>query len=108
MNEALMADDTNDFTKLSNLYQATYEKFNERFEKEQQASQNGLSDPVGTLIENIEEYTHAEYYKDKQLFADFDGVGEYCKRFIFRPLKNLLAGTKEMDAEYSVSGDEDE
>ena len=107
MNEALMADDTNDFTKLSNLYQTTYDKFNERFQKEQQASQNGASDPVGTLIENIEEFTPAEYYKDKKLFADADGIGEYCKRFIFRPLKNLLTGTKEMDAEYSVSGDDD-
>lgn len=60
-------------------------------------------DPLGTWIADIEKYTPAEYYKDKELFRDADGIGGYASRFIFRPLKNLLTGTKELDKEFSLS-----
>ena len=42
---------------------------------------------------------------------DFDSLKEYLERFIFRPLKNLLIGTREFDGEFNVeedsSGDKD-
>ena len=54
------------------------------------------------MIRTIEQYTPAEYYADKTLFKDADGIGEYFDRFIKRPLKNIFSGTKEMDLEYRV------
>jgi hypothetical protein len=35
-----------------------------------------------------------------------DGLGEYVERFIFRPLKNWLTGSKDKDPEYSIGVDE--
>ena len=63
-------------------------------------------DPLGVWISNIEKYTPAEYYKDKSLYNDADGIGSYASRFIFRPLKNLLTGSKELDKEFSLSKEE--
>ena len=63
-------------------------------------------DPLGVWISEIEKYTPAEYYKDKKLYHDADGFGSYASRFIFRPLKNLLTGSKELDKEFSLSKEE--
>ena len=60
-------------------------------------------DPLGMWISDIEKYTPAEYYKDKELYRDADGIGSYASRFIFRPLKNLLTGSKELDKEFNLS-----
>ena len=61
------------------------------------------------LIRDIEQYTPAEYFKDKKLFRDADGLGEYFQRFVTRPLRNLMSGEKVMDPEFRVTGrDEDE
>lgn len=60
-------------------------------------------DPLGVWISDIERFTPAEYYKDKKLYHDADGLGSYASRFIFRPLKNLLTGSKELDKEFSLS-----
>lgn len=61
-------------------------------------------DPLGTWISDIEHFTPAEFYKDKSLYNDADGLGSYASRFIFRPLKNLLTGSKELDKEFNLSG----
>ena len=63
--------------------------------------------PVGEMIRDIEEFCPAEYYKDKKLFVDFDSLKEYIERFMFRPLRNLLTGSKELDKEFSLSDSED-
>ena len=64
---------------------------------------------AGVSIATIEKYTPAEFYKDKKLYKDFDGIGGIIKRFFTRPLKNLQFGTNEPDPEYSIEdGDEDE
>jgi len=60
-------------------------------------------DPLGMWIKDIEQYTPAEFFKDKTLYKDSDGLGSYASRFIFRPLKNLLTGSKELDKEFSLS-----
>lgn len=59
--------------------------------------------PLGEMIRDIEEYCPAEYYRDKKLFADFDKLREYIDRFMTRPLRNLLTGSKELDKEFSLS-----
>jgi len=55
----------------------------------------------------ISKYTPEEYYKDKKLYKDFDGIGEYFKRFVLRPLKNLQLGTTDRDKEFFVSDEEE-
>lgn len=59
-------------------------------------------------IKDIEQYRPAEYFKDKSLYEDFDGIKEYFERFILRPMKNLLTGTREFDKEFSVEEGEEE
>ena len=63
--------------------------------------------PLGEMIRDIEEYCPAEYYKDKKLYADFDHLREYIERFMTRPLRNLLTGSKELDKEFSLSDAEE-
>lgn len=59
-------------------------------------------------IKDIEQYRPAEYFKNKSLYEDFDGIKEYFERFILRPMKNLLTGTREFDKEFSVEEGEEE
>lgn len=62
----------------------------------------------GVFMEQISQYTPEEYYKDKKLYADFDGIGQTFERFVLRPLKNLLLKTNERDPEYNVEDVVDE
>lgn len=62
---------------------------------------------VGVTAETIEKYTPAEYYKNKELYRDFDNIGEYAERHIFRPLKNIIFGTRDKDYEFYVKDDDD-
>ena len=48
-----------------------------------------------------------EFYKGKQLYKDFDGLGEYFARHILRPLIHLEYNDNKRDPEYNV-GDNDE
>ncbi len=63
--------------------------------------------PLGEMIRDIEEFCPAEYYKDKKLYADHDHLREYIDRFMTRPLRNLLTGSKELDKEFSLSSSEE-
>jgi len=54
-------------------------------------------DTYGLWIEDIEKTTPAEYFKDKKLYADFDSLKKYSYDFIYRPLKNLLTGSRDFD-----------
>ena len=59
-------------------------------------------------IKDIEQYKPAEYFQDKSIYEDYDGIKSYFERFILRPMKNLLTGTREFDEEFSVEeGDEE-
>ena len=66
------------------------------------AQQNAASSGKGTetwgiFIKNIEETTPAEYYKDKTLFKDIDGMEEYIKKYIVRPIKNYITGSRDFN-----------
>ena len=63
-------------------------------------------DTLGITLETISKYTPEEYYKDKSLYKDFDGLEEYFTRFILRPLKNLVLGTRDKDPDYKVKVEE--
>lgn len=56
----------------------------------------------GMWIRDIERYKPAEYFKDKKLYSDYDGIKDYFDRFVLRPMKNLLTGSRDFDKEFSV------
>lgn len=62
---------------------------------------------LGVLIRSIEEYAPAEYYADRKRYRDFFGIGKYVERFILRPMRNMMTGTRDEDPEFSVGEDAD-
>lgn len=91
------------YEKLTKLYQST---LTSPVLKNSDDQMIGYQDAYGKWLLDIEQYAPAEYYADKNRHWDFFGIGEYIKRFMTRPLKNLMLGTRERDPEYSV-GDDD-
>ena len=49
------------------------------------------------FIKIIEETEPAEYYKEKNLFKDFDNLNFYFKKYVTRPLGNFLRVTRDFD-----------
>lgn len=94
-----------DFEKYTKLYRDTFKQAGLKTVQETDASGD---EALGVTLAVISQYTPEEYYKDKKLYKDFDGIGEYFQRFVLRPLKNLVLGTTERDKEYCVKdGDND-
>lgn len=93
-----------DYKKLTEQYMKLFQQAGLKTVKESTIDENTS---YGVNIETIEKYTPAEYYKNKKLFKDFDGLGDYIDRFIFRPVKNLMFGTRDRDEEYYVKAEED-
>lgn len=92
-------------SSLSNTYRNTLEAANLKVEKD--VEQLGL-DPYGKWVSEIEKYSPAEYFQDKKIYDDFDKLREYIERFIYRPLKNLFTGSKDLDNEFKVHDDKDD
>ena len=100
---ALRENDTDTYQKMANLYMSTFTKSKLQMAQETTSAEDFK---MGVNIETIEQFTPAEYYKDKKLFKDYDGLGEYAERFILRPLRNLMHGTTDRDYEYYVKDEE--
>jgi len=90
-----------DIGTLSNSYKAMFEAAELKTE-----NADISNDAFGKWIMDIEKYCPADFYKDKKKYHDFFGIVEYIERFMFRPLKNLIFGTKEKEKEYWIN-DED-
>lgn len=106
MMKALKENDWDNFAKANDQYSKTFTKAGL---KTVQELDMGSDDCWGEWVRRIEDYTPAEYYKNKSLFKDFDNVGDYFKRFVLRPLRNLMHGTTDRDEEFCVKdGDNDD
>lgn len=62
----------------------------------------------GMWIKDIEQYRPAEYFKDKKLYEDYDGIMDYFNRFVLRPMKNLLTGSRDFDKEFMIENEDDD
>lgn len=62
----------------------------------------------GLWLKDIEQRRPAEVFDNKTLYEDHDGINEYFERFVLRPMKNLLCGTREFDSEFNVEDEGDE
>lgn len=103
--KALKDSKSDDFDKFTKSYRETFKQAGLKTVQETDSSNDEV---LGVTLGVISQYSPEEYYKDKILYKDFDGLGEYVTRFVLRPLKNLLMGTTDRDKEYCVKGDSDE
>lgn len=103
---SLIAQEVDKYTKLTQLYQTTLNSANMKAKNAKDLNAALQADAWGSFIRDIEKYTPAEYFKDKALYKDHDGIGAYFERFIMRPFRNLICGTKESDAEFSVTAEQ--
>jgi len=55
-------------------------------------------DTFSAFIKTIEENEPADYYKDRELFKDYDNIDYYFKKFITRPLKTFLGLSRDFNA----------
>lgn len=93
-----------DYNKLTESYRKT---FTQAGLKTVQDTSMNSDDCWGIWQERISQYTPEEYYKNKKLYKDFDGLGDYFERFVLRPLRNLMFGTQDRDAEFCVKDEDD-
>jgi len=94
--------DPDKYIKFTESYNKTLEKAGL---KSKANIRDGLNDGaviVGKWIDDIENFCPAEYYADKNKYYDFFNIKDYIERFLYRPLKNLLLGTKDRDAEFNI------
>lgn len=99
MVRALNANDSERYAKLAEQYSKIFKQAGLRTTQDKDANSD---DCWGVWMSRISQYTPEEYYKDKKLYRDFDGIGDYITRFMLRPLKNLQFGTTDRDKEFFV------
>lgn len=93
-----------DYNKLTESYRKSFQQAGLKTVRDTNINEDFT---IGVNAETIEKYTPAEYYKGKELYKDFDNIGGYIERFLLRPLKNLMHGTKDRDYEFYVKDDGD-
>lgn len=99
MVRALKEGDSDKYVKLTDQYSKTFKQAGLRTVEEKDASND---ETFCMTLGFISDYTPEEFYQDKELYADFDKIGEYIERHITRPMKNLELGTDIRDSEYFV------
>lgn len=102
--KAIRDGDGDMYKKMADSYRETFKQAKLQTSKETNMNDNFS---IGVNAEAIEKFTPAEYYKNKKLFDDYDGVGDYYRRMILRPLRNLQFGTKDRDPEFYVKDEDD-
>lgn len=101
---ALRNGDSDKYIKLTDQYSKTFTKAGLSAIQE---TDNSANEPLGVTLATISQYTPEKYYKDKELYKDFDKIGDYFDRFVKRPLRNLMSGTTDRDPEYFVKDEDD-
>lgn len=99
MVRALREGDSDKYVKLTDQYSKTFTKAGL---KTIQEMDNSADECLGVTLATISQYTPEEYYLGKELYKDFDKIGDYFTRFVKRPLKNLMTGSTDRDSEFYV------
>lgn len=102
--KALRNGDNDDYIKFTESYRKS---FNQAGLKTVQDSVSS-DDCWSVYVNMIGQYTPEEYYKDKQLYKDWDGFDEYMERHVGRPINNLENGTSVRDKEFYVHEDDED
>lgn len=72
------------------------------------ANSGKSQDTFSSFIKIIEENEPADYYKDQKMFADYDNIGWYFEKYVTRPLKNFVTGSRDFDVSEESIDDEDD
>lgn len=90
---------SDDFDKFTKLYRDTFKQAGLKTVEEKDSSSD---EAFGVTLATISLYTPEEYYLNKQLYEDYDEIGDYIERHMCRPLKNLQTGSTDRDFEFFV------
>ena len=97
--KALKDGDSDKYVKLTDQYAKTFKQAGLRTVEEKDASND---ETFCMTLGFISDYTPEEFYQDKELYADWDKIGEYMERHILRPMMNLETGSDVRDKEFFV------
>lgn len=101
---ALQSGDSKEYASLVEQYAKTFRQAGLRTIEEKDSSND---ETFCMTLGFISDYTPEEFYKDKELYADWDKIGDYIERHITRPMINLETGSDIRDKEFFVpEGDE--
>lgn len=102
--------DIDRYEKISKLYQQTLNNADLKPKDTSKSTVGNTPDECwGKYIEIVEKYSPAEFFKDKDIFKDYNGIEDYCDRHIKRSTDNLINGTNIRDEEFNVEdGDEND
>jgi hypothetical protein len=70
------------------------------------ANSGKAKETFSSFIKTIEETEPADFYLDKKLFKDFDGLDFYFKKYLTRPLKNFVTQSRDFNVEVEDDVDE--
>jgi len=71
------------------------------------ASAGKSQDAFSAFIKTIEANEPADYYKDKELFKDFDNISWYFEKYVTRPIKNFITLSRDFNVEEKDLDDDD-
>lgn len=91
--------DASKYTSLVEQYSKTFKQAGLRTVEEKDSSND---ETFCMTLGFISDYTPEEFYQDRELYNDFDHIGEYIERHITRPMINLETGSNVRDKEYFV------
>ena len=105
---ALQNGDSKEYATLVEQYSKTFKQAGLKTIEEKDNSNN---ETVGVTLATISQFTPEEFYKDKDLYSDWDEIGDYFERHVCRPMENIMTGSETRDKEFFVpenGGDDDE
>ena len=107
MVRALTKGDSKEYSNLVDQYTKTFKQAGLKTIEEKDSSNDEV---VGVTLQTISQFTPEEFYKDKELYSDWDEIGKYFERHVCRPMENIMTGSDIRDKEYFVpeNGDDDE
>lgn len=105
MIRALNKGDSKEYTSLVEQYSKTFKQAGLRTIEERDSSNDEV---FGVTLATISQYTPEEFYKDKELYSNWDEIGEYFDRHVCRPMQNIMTGSDIRDKEFFVPEDEDD
>jgi hypothetical protein len=76
--------------------------------KASMANAGKSQDTFSAIIKTVEENEPGDYYKDKNLFKDYDNIEWYFDKFVTRPLKNFITESRDFNIDESNSSENDD
>lgn len=105
MIKALKDKDLDGYTKANGEYAKTFKQAGLKTVEEKDSSND---ETFCMTLGFISDYTPEEFYQDKELYKDSDGIGDYIERHVTRPMINLETGSSIRDKEFFVPETDDD